>query len=309
MLSGTQFIKQSVSLHLFFARIMKEHAIFMKLGFTPKNSTFAEQADDFNVKFEALLKEVVDLSKGVVSPDVLKSGEIVTPYTLNAEKATQYFTGVKIDTKITVEEAILNGHISVEPNPTLESKLGMVNKKAIELISGLIQLKKMVLSDVLSCKITTSNYPMMLEHITEEAELYLHMVKKLQNQEEIDSEKQSLNQIIFWNEIMAEHSKFIRGLLDPSENELIKLANKFANEFDKLEEESKAAISTPRKIDKVTRDSLKCTKEIQDFKTQGTQGILTCKIKSIIIPLLSDHVLREANHYLRLLKKYNRIEQ
>ena len=55
-------------------------------------------------------------------------------------------------------------------------------------------------------------------------------------------------------------------------------------------------------IAKVTDDSLKATKEIKKFKQQGTQGLVDCKIKSIIIPLLGDHTLREANHYLRLLK-------
>ena len=29
--------------------------------------------------------------------------------------------------------------------------------------------------------------------------------------------KNALNQEAFWNRIMAEHSKFIRGLLDPTE--------------------------------------------------------------------------------------------
>jgi hypothetical protein len=59
-------------------------------------------------------------------------------------------------------------------------------------------------------------------------------------------------------------------------------------------------------IEKVTNDSLKATKDIRDFKAQGTQGILECKIKSIILPLLGDHTLREANHYLRLLKMFSK---
>ena len=41
-----------------------------------------------------------------------------------------------------------------------------------------------------------------------------------------------------------------------------------------------------------------------DFKKAATKGILGCEIKSIILPLLSDHVLREANHYLRILEAY-----
>lgn len=31
---------------------------------------------------------------------------------------------------------------------------------------------------------------------------------------------------------MKEHAEFIRGLLDPSETDLIKISNKFAEEYD-----------------------------------------------------------------------------
>ena len=31
------YVKTSLELHLFFARIMKEHAIFLQAGFMPKN--------------------------------------------------------------------------------------------------------------------------------------------------------------------------------------------------------------------------------------------------------------------------------
>lgn len=44
------------------------------------------------------------------------------------------------------------------------------------------------------------------------------------------------------------------------------------------------------------------TQKFRDFKRAGVEGIETCKIKSIILPLLADHVLREVNHYLRLLE-------
>lgn len=108
---------------------------------------------------------------------------------------------------------------------------------------------------------------------------------------------------------MAEHSKFIRGLLDPTEDELIKTANNFANEFDELTEEAKEAMDNAMAISKVTDDSLKATIEIKKFKAQGTQGLVECKIKSIIIPLLGDHTLREANHYLRLLKIFEKVNK
>ena len=52
----------------------------------------------------------------------------------------------------------------------------------------------------------------------------------------------------------------------------------------------------------LTANALETTTRYQSFKTAGTIGIKDCKIKSLILPLLADHVLREANHYLRILK-------
>lgn len=45
-------------------------------------------------------------------------------------------------------------------------------------------------------------------------------------------------------------------------------------------------------------------KEHSLFLEAGTVGIDECKIQSIILPLLADHVLRKANHYVRILKSY-----
>ncbi|HEX9026574.1 MAG TPA: DUF2935 domain-containing protein, partial [Clostridium sp.] len=68
----------------------------------------------------------------------------------------------------------------------------------------------------------------------------------------------------------------------------------------------KEAMDNSMPITKVTDDSFKATVRISTFKAQGTQGLVECKIKSIIIPLLGDHTLREANHYLRLLKIFRK---
>ena len=309
MLSSIEYIKQSLGTHLFFARIMKEHSFFLQAAFTPRDIRFTQQADDFRRKFDGLLAEVISLSNGVVNPEVLKSGEVITPYTLKAEMATSYFTGVQIPTGLTQAEAGLVGGGLIVPNPMLEQRVSMVNRRAIGLIAALIKFKTNVLSNVLSCRMFTFNYPLLIIHIRREAELYLLTIKRLQNREEINLKREAYEQEFFWNRQMAEHAKFIRGLLDPTENDLINIANDFGNEFDQLTAEAKEAMDTTAPLSKVTEDSLEATQELKDFKAQGTQGILSCNIRSIIIPLLGDHVLREANHYIRLLKMFEEIEK
>jgi hypothetical protein len=104
---------------------------------------------------------------------------------------------------------------------------------------------------------------------------------------------------------MAEHSKFIRGLLDPTEDDLINKANNFGNEFDILTKKAINLTDNITQLSQVTQDSLRATQDIKAFKRQGTEGLVNCKLKSIMVPLLVDHVLREASHFLRLLESYS----
>lgn len=65
-----------------------------------------------------------------------------------------------------------------------------------------------------------------------------------------------------------------------------------------------AQAMTDATINSVINETLNQTIQLKNFKQAGTDGIARCKIKSIILPLLADHVLREANHYIRLLETY-----
>ena len=38
------YVIKSLELHLFFGRIMKEHSLFLKAGFTPANPRFSDKA-------------------------------------------------------------------------------------------------------------------------------------------------------------------------------------------------------------------------------------------------------------------------
>jgi hypothetical protein len=74
-------------------------------------------------------------------------------------------------------------------------------------------------------------------------------------------------------------------------------------EYATLLEQARSA--TDMTIEKITGETLQETLKYQDFKEAGTSGISECKIRSIILPLLGDHVLREANHFIRILKQFS----
>lgn len=309
MLSREDYIRLSLELNLFFARIAKEHSIFLESGFTSKDNKFAEEANNFKVQFEGLLSETISLANGIISPEVVRSGELVTPLTLSSERVSQYYTGIAINSSLTQAEAGLAGNQGYTPAPMLEQRVFLLNQRAMALTTELARFKSRVLNDVVSCKLFTTNYPLLLDHILREAQFYLRMLTKLQNREDMFSERDLLEQEIFWNRIMAEHAKFIRGLLDPTEVKLISTANNYGNEFDELTREAVTAIDQIMLLPKVTTDSLNATKGLRDFKTSGTKGLVDCTIRAIAYPLLGDHVLREANHFIRILKQYENVRQ
>ena len=301
MLSRKDYIRMSLELNLFFGRIMKEHLIFMEAAFMMKNSDNILEADTLKEEIEKLLMEVVSISNGPLSSEVLDSGELITPITLKSEKISELDTGICIDTNITKLEMNLRSNPEFCFTPEIEQEVYNINDRAITLVSAVINLKERILNKLSNCKIFINLYHLLIDHILREARLYLKTLMKLQNPSRDKNKETILEQEIFWNTIMEEHALFIRGLLDPTEVELFNTSNDYANTFEDLVEE---ANKDKPSIPELTEESLEATVGIRDFKREGTEGLINCQIKAMAYPLLGDHILREANHYIRILNSF-----
>ena len=292
------YVQLSLETHLFFARIMKEHSLFLEAGFQCKEKAWIRRADMFRQQFENLHRDVVMISNERVSREILESEELVTKYTIPAERRTEQLSGVAIDSRISVMQQNLScGSKNCESREVMMA-VNRINQRARKLLDGLIAFKEELLQEMLASSVYNANYPLLIKHIIREAKLYREMVCELLEKQDIS--KRDLRETEgFWNRIMMEHALFIRGLLDPSECELIDSADAYAAEYKEL---LKSARAQDCKAGKMWEESLGTTLRFSDFKGAGMEGILECKIASIIMPLLADHVLREANHYIRLLR-------
>lgn len=295
-MNNSEYIRLSLELHLFFDRIMKEHSFFIEIAFTEKDNDMKRIARDFKNLFSNILNEAVLLADGNVTNGLLSSEEIVTKNTLEAENQSIKLSGSHLDTNITLRELNLRSGKSTASGELL-TRVRNLNRRTLSSIQNLITFKNEILNKVLSCQMFTMNYPLLIKHIMNEAKMYHSMLSKVENRT-ILTKDDIYKQEIFWNNIMMEHAQFIRGLLDPSEEALIMTANKYADDYKKI-------LSNYNNSMVPSTASLQETIKFRDFKIAGEDGILTCKIKSIIVPLLADHVLREANHFIRILRSYN----
>jgi len=300
MISEQKYVVLSLELHMFFWCIIKEHVLFLEASCTPPNAEFARLADEYKQQFENVLHNTIYFGNSVISPNVVSSGEIVTNYTLGSEQKTENFTAIQINQELTRMESNIYGSQNPSITPILTQRVKNLNMATMPLLNGLIDFKSRILNDVLSCNMFTGNYPLLIEHILREANIYISHLVALENNQNPDENMQDTE--LFWDQIMMEHALFIRGLLDPTEEALFQTSNNFANEYKDLLQQAQAA--TDMTISSVTQTTLQATIKYRDFKEAGTKGIAECKIRSIILPLLADHVLRESNHYIRLLRQF-----
>jgi Protein of unknown function (DUF2935). len=288
MLSAEEYVRRSIEYNLFWLRIMKEHAIFIESSMPPTQAQLAGQADQFKRQYEGLLSDCIRMANGILPRETLLSGQFYTNYTESAEQAVQKFTGIEIDSNLTrLEYDIQPSGAAISIVPQREQEVTTLNQRILNQTKAFVTFKTDLLNSQSSCQIFTFLYTADMAHVLHEAVRYTEILQSLLNRE--DSGRQ--NYIAFWNQNMMEHAKSMRGLFDPSEDNNFNTADSFVKIYTSLLSNPTAPVS----------DDLSNTKNLSYFKANTTNGILGCKVKSLMPPLYTDHLLREANHYIGLL--------
>lgn len=181
-----------------------------------------------------------------------------------------------------------------------------LNQSTIMLTYKITTFKEKLLNNALTGRIRGFNFPLLLEHVRREALYFLKTIKQINSRIEKPIEDDIVEENIFFLNIMAEHSKFIAHLLDPTERALIRQAQAMGQEFDTLlyqarniqtESPSKSRLRTQLTISKGA------TLELRTFKEQAAKLVEQAQIRSAIDPKLASHITREAGKYLSILDR------
>ncbi|MGI5901708.1 MAG: DUF2935 domain-containing protein [Desulfitobacteriia bacterium] len=295
------YIRNSLELNLFWIRILKEHMILMLARFMPKDSPYIRQAENFKQQFESYLYETICLADGLISLEVLQSGELATKKTLFAEERTIEATGIRIETQLTVMEYDLRSQTSSAVpvyNPELATRISALNQQIVASACSVVDFMAALYQNVIHCNLFTTQLPSVYEHQRQETIYYIKQLQKLENHQDPELYFNKAEEERFWNPNMMAHAKVMRQLFDFSEEVMVKRANDLALYFEDLDKKARKGSSS-----NLTTESRQAAKAIRDFKARSTDLLLACELQGIMSPLLADHILREANYYLRLLRK------
>lgn len=252
------FVVRSLDEVRFWSRIMKEHSLFLKLGFRCDDTQLIQEANQFYAIFESI-----------------------------ENRANTYSVGT-------------------DPNT-----IRKFNEDTYVAVSHIWAFKRKVLGLILTCKLPgANNFPLLVDHVSREANYFRNRLTELNTGRLEPLPDAIIDENVFFLRIMADHAKFISHLLDPSERKLVEQANDFSHDFDQLLFQAKDLESmrpqsqTAPLLDQFLDQNRVSVKSLRDFKKTARELIEACRIKSIIHPLLADHVFREAERFLFLIDMF-----
>jgi hypothetical protein len=250
-----EFVIRSLDEVRFWSRIMKEHSLFLKLGFRCEDTQLINEAGHFYVVFEEIERRSYSFTPDT-EPDVIRN----------------------------------------------------FNVEAHNAASHIWAFKRRILGLILSCQLPGgNNFPLLVDHTSREAFYFRNRLNEL-NTGRLDPLPDAIiNENVFFLRIMADHAKFIGHLLDPSERQLVEQAQSFSRDFDQLLfqardlESMRPQSQTVPLLDQFLDQNRISVQSLRDFKKTAAELIENCRIKSIIHPLLADHVFREAERFLFII--------
>jgi hypothetical protein len=188
-----------------------------------------------------------------------------------------------------MQESLGSQLAKVQAGGADRSNLASFNRPTIELVRRFLDVKRQMEKAQESGQLKSLAWPTFFEHVALEGERFANRLEKF-SQGKVEYDRSEV--VNFWSRIMADHADFIAHLLDPEERTLIQKAMQTAGAW-------RAAKSGGGSKDKV-KGSLD---EFIAFKKTAQAGVEAGQIKSIIHPLLADHVLREALKFSDELKR------
>ncbi|MEF3306010.1 DUF2935 domain-containing protein [Paenibacillus sp. GYB003] len=249
------FVERSLDEVRFWSRIMKEHSLFLKLGFRCEDTQLIYEANYFYGVFESI------------------------------ENRANAFT------------------IGTDPQT-----IRKFNEEIYNAVSHIWAFKRKVLGLILTCQLPgANNFPLLVDHVSREANYFRNRLAELNSGRLEPLPDAIIDENVFFLRIMADHAKFISHLLDPSERKLVEQANDFSHDFDQLLfqardlESMRPQSQTVPLLDQFLDQNRVSVTSLRDFKRTARDLIEACRIKSIIHPLLADHVFREAERFLFII--------
>ncbi|MDR7866717.1 MAG: DUF2935 domain-containing protein [Sporomusaceae bacterium] len=150
--------------------------------------------------------------------------------------------------------------------------------------------------------------PLFVDHLSREALYFRKLLKKIVGCAMAFPVDAMVSENIFWVRGIADHAKFIRGLIDPTERAFVLQAKCLGEKFDTLNLQARDLASMlwhyrpNNELVQFEKDLRVAADEAVDFFATAESLVARCAAAAVFPPLVADHIRREGEHFLAVLE-------
>lgn len=109
-------------------------------------------------------------------------------------------------------------------------------------------------------------------------------------------------EMVFWLYIFSDHLKFLRSGLDPAQEELFRVLDERTYRMDRLIRDVSASGGVPSQLTGMIEHVQAVAVNTRDFKHFMTEAITSCRVLSIVPPVLANHMRREVDFFIAVTR-------
>lgn len=294
MLNNEDLLKYSLINGLTYLLTLREFCLNINFAFLENNQSYKDSAINFFQKFTDLTKEILKHADGNLSEDFLKSGSLITEYTIPTLKLTEklFSTSFSLD----IIEQMRNIKPGTPTNVTDEEieQITMINRVALIISLNFKDFLKEIFEKQNNNELFSYSYPFLIGKFIEEVDHYILILERLIRRIDTDptfavkNEYQSLN-------VLKAFGMFLRSFIDPSRRDLIVKTQSFIIEIENLLNEYKDLSLSPENQQILTTKGLNISNRFAEFLCLIINQLLNGEVYIIVEPLFLDNMYRSIN--------------
>lgn len=297
MISNEEFIRQSIESNLIYCTSILEYTYSLGFSFLQKEQDIINEIENFYNKFKNQILKTINIANKNISQELIDSNILYTKYTLPLYELTEELTGDKGDTDIITKIMMLKSGITTVSTQLL-NEVKTINTETLKILKEYIDFITYINNQVLKSNLFAYKYGLFIEEVKNRAIFYYENLSRIINKEKVSTTLVDKN-IDELRKQMEQNALFINGFVNQSENNVIKQARDFVNDFSKLNLNN--ILNLPEEERKtIYNDAMNLINSFINFITKLIERQLNRNIQFIVGPAYLDICLKEANSF-----KYN----
>lgn len=297
MLTNKDIYEQSLVNHIYFAGSIRSFCTTIGLTFFKNNQTYIDRAVALGYKATDIINEAISLMNKEISSAVLESEVYITPYTKDIDLLTEKLFDVSlvIDVDDDIKSLKNKGNVNYD---SVINKIDELNNKSLTLINDFKEFVTEIKNNLDKGELFSYLYIDFFNYMFDEISVYGRDIKRIESKN--DYTDFYLREFTYYfNELLRESAKYIRGFLDTKEQELFDRASYFVNAFASLTEKYLKSRDNPVNLSVETERLVTSYKE---YVTSVIKGLLATNVYLITPPVTLDNFLTNINVYLFIIK-------